>query len=107
LRPKKQGMLPRGPSIAIWPQGSTRERFTAIVRLASLRLVTRVLGLGLYEGDELLGTEVYLKGAQRIIQRFKELAPDAVIEPYQQPPRHAERVQEKRTGVYDTDRKGR
>jgi hypothetical protein len=28
-----------------------------------------------YEGNELLGTEVYLKGAQRIIQRFKELAP--------------------------------
>jgi hypothetical protein len=31
-----------------------------------------------YEGDELLGTEVYLKGAQRIIQRFKELAPDCI-----------------------------
>jgi hypothetical protein len=60
-----------------------------------------------YEGDELLGTEVYLKGAQRIVQRFKELAPYAVIEPYQRPPRHADQVQEKQAGIYDTDRKGR
>jgi hypothetical protein len=60
-----------------------------------------------YEGDELLGTEVYLKGAQRIVQRFKELAPDAMIEPYQRPPRHADRVQEKRAGIYDTDKRGR
>lgn len=59
-----------------------------------------------YEGDELLGTEVYLKGALRIVQRFKELAPDAVIEPYQRPPRHADRVQEKRAGIYDTKEKG-
>jgi hypothetical protein len=54
-----------------------------------------------------LGTEVYLKGAQRIVQRFKELAPYAVIEPYQRPPRHADQVQEKQAGIYDTDRKGR
>jgi hypothetical protein len=39
--------LVRGPSIATWPQGNTRERFTAVVLCASLRLVTRVLGLGL------------------------------------------------------------
>jgi hypothetical protein len=51
------------------------------------RIVTHDRFFRVYEGDELLGTEVYLKGAQRIIQRFKELAPDAVIEPYQRPPR--------------------
>ena len=61
----------------------------------------------IYEGDELLGTEVYLKGVQRIVQRFQELAPDAEIEPYQRPPRHADRVQEKRAGIYDTHRKVR
>jgi hypothetical protein len=34
----------------------------------------------LYEGDELLGVTVYKKGAERLAERFKELAPDAVIE---------------------------
>lgn len=61
----------------------------------------------IYEGEEIVGTEVYLKGAQRILEIIKELAPDAVVEPYQRPRRHADRVQEKRTGIYDTDRKGR
>jgi hypothetical protein len=61
----------------------------------------------LYKGEEHIGTEVYLTGAKRILEEFKALAPDAMIEPYQRPRRHADRVQEKRAGIYDTDRKGR
>ena len=71
------------------------------------RIVPHDCFFRVYEGDELLGTGLYLKGAQRILQSFKELAPDAVIEPYQRSPRHADRVEEKRTGIYDIDRKGK
>jgi hypothetical protein len=53
----------------------------------------------LYEGNELLGVTVYKKGAERIALRLKELAPDAVIEPYEPQKRsHTEREQERRAG---------
>ena len=60
-----------------------------------------------YKGEELLGTEVYLKGAKRIVAEFKALSPNAVVESYERPRKHADRVQESRTGIYDTGRNGR
>src|SRR2546428_806351 len=41
----------RAPSTAIWLQASKRELFTDKARRASLRLVTRVLGLGQDRAD--------------------------------------------------------
>ena len=48
------------------------------------------------------------EGFDGIVKLIKQLAPDAVIVPYQPPPHsHVDLVQEKRTGIYDTHRKGR
>jgi hypothetical protein len=61
-----------------------------------------------YNGEELVTLTPYRKGCEGIAKLIKELAPDAVILPYQRPPQsHADRVQENRTGIYDTKRKGR
>ena len=61
-----------------------------------------------YNGEELVTLTPYRKGCEGIVKLIKQLTPDAVIVPYQPPPRsHVDRVQEKRTGIYDTQRKGR
>ena len=60
-----------------------------------------------YNGEELVATTVYRNGCEGIARLVKQLAPDAVIEPYERPRKHADRFQEKRTGIYDTKRKGR
>jgi hypothetical protein len=60
-----------------------------------------------YKGEKLVATTVYKKGCEGIEELIRELAPDAVIEPYVRPRKHADRVQERRTGIYDTGRKGR
>ena len=54
-----------------------------------------------------MATTVYKNGCEGIARLVKQLAPDAEIQPYERPRRHADRVQEKRTGIYDTGRKGR
>jgi hypothetical protein len=74
---------------------------------ASYRIVPHDRFFRIYKGEELIGTEVYLTGAKRILEEFRALAPNVVIEPYQRPRKHADRVQEKRTGIYDTGGKGR
>jgi hypothetical protein len=65
------------------------------------RIVPHERFFRIYKGDELIGTEVYLKGARRILDEFKALSTEAVIEPYQRPRNHADRVQESRAGIYD------
>jgi hypothetical protein len=60
-----------------------------------------------YNGEKLVATTVYKNGCEGIAELIRELAPDVVIQPYERPPRHADRVQEKRTGIYDTVRKGK
>jgi hypothetical protein len=62
-----------------------------------------------YYGWMLLGdAKTVLLSCEGIVKLIGQLAPDAVIVPYQPPPRsHMDRVQEKRTGIYDTHRKGR
>jgi hypothetical protein len=53
----------------------------------------------LYEGDELLGVTVYKKGAVRIAERIKELAPGTEIEIWQPPKQsHLEKEQARRAG---------
>ena len=65
-----------------------------------LRIVPHDRFWRLYEGEELLGTLVYKKGAVRIAERIKELAPGTNIE---MPPKrsHVDRVAESRTGIYN------
>jgi hypothetical protein len=50
---------------------------------------------------------VYKKGCEGLAELIREQAPNAVIHPYERPRKHADRVQEARTGIYDTGRKGR
>jgi hypothetical protein len=53
----------------------------------------------IHEGDELLAVTVYKKGAVRIAERIKELAPGTEIEIWQPPKQsHAEQEQARRAG---------
>jgi hypothetical protein len=60
-----------------------------------------------YNGEKLVATTVYKNGCEGIAELVKQLAPDAVIVPYERPRKHTDRVQEQRTGIYDTLRKGK
>jgi hypothetical protein len=60
-----------------------------------------------YNGEKLVATTVYKNGCEGIAELVRELAPDAVIVAHERPRKHADRVQESRTGIYDTGRKGR
>jgi hypothetical protein len=60
-----------------------------------------------YNGEELVATTVYKNGCEGIARLVKQLAPEAVIVPHERPRKHADRVQEKRTGIYDTVKRGK
>jgi hypothetical protein len=68
--------------------------------MTHLRIVPHDRFWRLYEGDELLVTAVYKKGALRVAESIKELAPGTNTE---MPPKrsHVEQVVESRSGIYD------
>jgi len=64
---------------------------------APYRIVPHDRAFRIYKGEELLGTEMYLKGAKRIIEEFQKLSPGVEVEPYQRP-KHTERELARRAG---------
>jgi len=62
------------------------------------RIVPHDRAFRIYKGEELLGTEMYLKGAKRIVEEFQALAPGVDVEPYQRPRSHLEKEQTRRAG---------